>query len=171
MKAQLIEISDYFSEVLTITPENPIAGNNVCITCTVIRKNMSATWSKDGVELSSNDKFKSTAKKRIHTLTVTTAEPNDSGTYCIEVENVKRQKEVKVEGKMALCIWIYWKGQISTHFTLNWFEVRNGWIEMKQNIIALKNSGNVYLPSFVFPKISIVFVSQIEYGNQTWRYN
>ncbi|CAC5362191.1 OBSCN [Mytilus coruscus] len=92
-----LDVKDYFSEVLTITPENPIAGNNICITCTVIRKNMSATWSKDGVELSSNDKFKSTAKKRIHTLTVTSAEPNDSGTYCIEVENVKRQKEVKVE--------------------------------------------------------------------------
>lgn len=100
-------ISDHFSNDLTIHPKEPIEGNDISISCKVKRKNISSVWYKNGTPVKGTPRMKFDVKGQKHILTIHKAKVTDSNTYCIEIEGVKKETYLGVEGKIHHYFYIY----------------------------------------------------------------
>ncbi|XP_063411268.1 obscurin-like [Mytilus trossulus] len=93
-----LEVEDHFSNDLTIHPKEPIEGNDISISCKVKRKNISSVWYKNGTPVKGTPRMKFDVKGQKHILTIHKAKVTDSNTYCIEIEGVKKETYLGVEG-------------------------------------------------------------------------
>ncbi|XP_051566120.1 obscurin-like protein 1 [Myxocyprinus asiaticus] len=59
--------------------------------------NVEAVWQKDGHSLKNNNHFRMTAKGRVHSLTISNLNLDDTGTYTFSVENVKSSARLIVK--------------------------------------------------------------------------
>lgn len=85
-----------------MSPKKPIEGKDVFLSCKLQREHISVTW--DRKENKKDAKVISKVKNKKHTLKIPRATSSDNGIYYIDVEGVKREIKLEVEGKIDLHI-------------------------------------------------------------------